>query len=226
MSGHYLPAGFESYKRKDYFESDGDSDDGLNDIVYPTLPPVIKVSPVTEESKVVQNSPSTSDNLDGNQSKSPSTEGELEEENNRSKREYSVNRYDPENGDKSEENGNDQKEKQVKENEKNDKDFQISWFNDDPPTSSTNSLSPDPSQNRETRSPSPGMLLMEDVRLATINGDLDYIKQQMSIDHGFFIDTVLKNGWTILMFACDFGFTHIVQYCLDLNSDPNFHFGK
>lgn len=76
---------------------------------------------------------------------------------------------------------------------------------------------------RSTRSPSPGSLVLDDIRLGVINGNLDYLKSQIECENNFFMDTILKAGWTSLLFAANNGHKHIVHYLLEKGSDPNFH---
>src|SRR5207245_2796307 len=81
-------------------------------------------------------------------------------------------------------------------------------------------------RSQNSRSPSPGGLMLDDIRLAVINGNLDYFQSSVERDSGFFIDTILKSGWTALMYASSCGHPHIVHYCLEKGADPNYHRGK
>jgi ankyrin repeat protein len=78
---------------------------------------------------------------------------------------------------------------------------------------------------RSSLSPSSGSLVLDDIRLGVINGNLDYFKSQIECENNFFIDTVLKAGWTSLMYASNNGHKDLVHYCLESGADPNYHKG-
>lgn len=42
---------------------------------------------------------------------------------------------------------------------------------------------------------------------------------------GINADTILKSGWTGLMYACSVGHGDITEYLLQKGADPNFHHG-
>lgn len=74
------------------------------------------------------------------------------------------------------------------------------------------------------RSPTPSALILDDIRSAVIVGNLEFLKKQVEDEtRPFFIDTILKAGWTTLMYAASFANAEIVEYCLDQKADPNFH---
>lgn len=70
------------------------------------------------------------------------------------------------------------------------------------------------------------VIVLDDIRMAVVNGNLDYIKSQIELENEFEIDTILKSGWTSLMYAANSGQPEIVRYCLEKSADPNWHKGK
>ncbi|XP_006816395.1 ankyrin repeat, SAM and basic leucine zipper domain-containing protein 1-like [Saccoglossus kowalevskii] len=102
-----------------------------------------------------------------------------------------------------------------------------------PPTPNSNFRAPLPelrkrsnSFGRRKRSPrrrdkqgSP--LVVDDLRSAVIRGNLAEV--QSYIDKGVPVDSILKTGWTALMYAASFGSADIVKLLLDRGADANFH---
>ena len=43
---------------------------------------------------------------------------------------------------------------------------------------------------------------------------------------GFDVNSVLKGGWTALMYACEYGNQAIIQLLLERGANPNSHKGK
>ncbi|XP_048739519.1 ankyrin repeat, SAM and basic leucine zipper domain-containing protein 1-like [Ostrea edulis] len=61
----------------------------------------------------------------------------------------------------------------------------------------------------------------DDFRMAVSRGNLDAIKT--FIEKGYNVNTVLKCGWTPLMYAANFAFPQIVKSLLDNGADPHHH---
>ncbi|XP_042896507.2 ankyrin repeat, SAM and basic leucine zipper domain-containing protein 1 [Parasteatoda tepidariorum] len=62
---------------------------------------------------------------------------------------------------------------------------------------------------------------LDDLRYAITTGNLETTKDILS--KGIWIDTILKAGWTGLMYACSSGHSNIVSYFLENKADPNYH---
>ncbi|KAG8335352.1 Asz1p [Homalodisca vitripennis] len=65
------------------------------------------------------------------------------------------------------------------------------------------------------------MEAIHDLRLATIRGDLQAVKD--ALDKGLTVNQPLKGGWTALMYACSLGHPLIVEFLLQQGANPNFH---
>ncbi|KFM69293.1 Ankyrin repeat, SAM and basic leucine zipper domain-containing protein 1, partial [Stegodyphus mimosarum] len=65
--------------------------------------------------------------------------------------------------------------------------------------------------------------LLDDLRYAVLQGNLDIIKDILS--KNIWVDTILKAGWTGLMYACSAGHPEVVEFFLEKKADPNFHKG-
>ncbi|KAF8783318.1 Ankyrin repeat like protein [Argiope bruennichi] len=63
--------------------------------------------------------------------------------------------------------------------------------------------------------------ILDDLRYAVMQGNLDTIKNILS--KGICVDTILKAGWTSLMYACSSGQAEVVAYLLENKADPNYH---
>lgn len=61
----------------------------------------------------------------------------------------------------------------------------------------------------------------DEFRMAIMRGNLAVV--QSIVQQGFVVDTVMKSGWTGLMFACSCGESEIVDFLLEHKADPNFH---
>ncbi len=84
-----------------------------------------------------------------------------------------------------------------------------------------------PGSPTTTRRPvSPSSLILSRVRNLVIAGQLEPLEELLSTTPNFFIDAILKAGWTALMYASYRGYPEIVQFCLKRGSDPNYHKGK
>ncbi|GFT84791.1 ankyrin repeat, SAM and basic leucine zipper domain-containing protein 1 [Nephila pilipes] len=62
---------------------------------------------------------------------------------------------------------------------------------------------------------------LDDLRYAVMQGDLETTKNIIS--KGICVDTILKAGWTGLMYACSSGQVEIVSFLLEKKADPNYH---
>lgn len=65
-------------------------------------------------------------------------------------------------------------------------------------------------------------LVFDDLRYAILQGNLDSTKhlyESNDID----VDTILKSGWTGLMYACSVGHSEIVDFLLQRHANPNYH---
>ncbi|CAL1268109.1 unnamed protein product [Larinioides sclopetarius] len=62
---------------------------------------------------------------------------------------------------------------------------------------------------------------LDDLRYAVMQGNLETTKNILS--KGICVDTILKAGWTSLMYACSSGQAEVVAYLLEKKADPNYH---
>lgn len=62
--------------------------------------------------------------------------------------------------------------------------------------------------------------LFDDFRFAVMHGNLELVSS--FIEKGIPVDSVLKAGWTALMYACSCGHHEIVKYLLEKKANPNF----
>ncbi|XP_054716312.1 ankyrin repeat, SAM and basic leucine zipper domain-containing protein 1-like [Uloborus diversus] len=63
--------------------------------------------------------------------------------------------------------------------------------------------------------------LLDDLRYAVNQGNVETVKAILSKD--IWVDTILKSGWTSLMFACSAGNLELVQFLLEEKANPNYH---
>ncbi|KAK3585906.1 hypothetical protein CHS0354_038442 [Potamilus streckersoni] len=75
------------------------------------------------------------------------------------------------------------------------------------------------SHQTESKSMSQG-----DFQMAVLRGNKDTVQQ--FLDKGFKVDTVLKSGWSGLMYAANTGNADMVKLLLDKGANPNFHTDK
>lgn len=62
---------------------------------------------------------------------------------------------------------------------------------------------------------------LDDLRYAVMQGNLETTKSIIS--KGICVDTILKAGWTALMYASSSGQAEIVAFLLEKSADPNYH---
>ncbi|XP_013775004.2 ankyrin repeat, SAM and basic leucine zipper domain-containing protein 1-like isoform X1 [Limulus polyphemus] len=74
------------------------------------------------------------------------------------------------------------------------------------------------SQRRDRQEPP---VHLDNMRMAVMQGNLNVLSSILGEDIN--IDTVLKAGWTALMYACSCGHHEIVEFLLKKNANPNFH---
>ena len=67
--------------------------------------------------------------------------------------------------------------------------------------------------------------LLQQIRSAALNNDLKAFITLLDDNPGFFIDAILKAGWTALMYGAYRSNVDIVQECLLRGADPNYHKG-
>jgi len=70
-----------------------------------------------------------------------------------------------------------------------------------------------------------GSDLLQQVRAAALNNELDNLCGLLNDNPGFFIDAILKAGWTALMCGSYRANVDIVDECLARGADPNYHKG-
>ncbi|KAJ6215951.1 hypothetical protein RDWZM_010451 [Blomia tropicalis] len=70
---------------------------------------------------------------------------------------------------------------------------------------------------------SPSSMILTKVRQCVITGQLQQLETLLDATPNFFIDAILKAGWTALMYASYRGYPDIVEYCLKRGSDSNYH---
>ena len=70
--------------------------------------------------------------------------------------------------------------------------------------------------------PSPGALVLDDIRMAVMNGNINFLKAHLENNSGFFVDAVLKSGWTSLMYAASCAKPDILRYLLEYKADANY----
>lgn len=64
------------------------------------------------------------------------------------------------------------------------------------------------------------------VRNLVISGQLEPLEALLDSMPNFFIDAILKAGWTALMYAAYRGHPHLLRLCLERGADPNYQKGK
>ncbi|KAI1278687.1 Ankyrin repeat, SAM and basic leucine zipper domain-containing protein 1 [Halotydeus destructor] len=78
--------------------------------------------------------------------------------------------------------------------------------------------------DREAGRPTtPIAIVLDDIRNAIINDNVEYIELNADPANGYPVDTLLKNGWTALMYSAGQAFPELVQFFLVNGADPNFH---
>ncbi|XP_076358581.1 LOW QUALITY PROTEIN: ankyrin repeat, SAM and basic leucine zipper domain-containing protein 1-like [Tachypleus tridentatus] len=73
-------------------------------------------------------------------------------------------------------------------------------------------------QRRERQEPP---VVLDNMRMAVMQGNLTVLSSILGEDIN--VDTVLKAGWTALMYSCSCGHHEIVEFLLKKNASPNFH---
>ncbi|XP_062592000.1 ankyrin repeat, SAM and basic leucine zipper domain-containing protein 1-like isoform X1 [Saccostrea cucullata] len=76
-------------------------------------------------------------------------------------------------------------------------------------------------EQSKIRSREPATVGSDDFRMAVLRGNLDAVKS--FIDQGYNVNTVLKCGWTPLMYAASSALPHVVKFLLDNGADPHSH---
>ncbi|KAH9520711.1 ankyrin repeat, SAM and basic leucine zipper [Dermatophagoides farinae] len=70
---------------------------------------------------------------------------------------------------------------------------------------------------------SPSSLLLQQVYETIINRRLDQLQTILENVSNFFIDSILRSGWTALMYASYFAYPEFIQFCLKRGADVNYH---
>ena len=83
-----------------------------------------------------------------------------------------------------------------------------------------------PASPTARRPVSPSSLILSKVRNLVIGGQLEPLQELLDGTPNFFIDSILKAGWTTLMYASYRGYPEIVEFCLKRGSDANYHKGN
>lgn len=65
-------------------------------------------------------------------------------------------------------------------------------------------------------------LVFDDLRYAILQGNMESTRNLYE-SNDINVDTILKSGWTGLMYACSVGHADITKYLLQRGADPNFH---
>lgn len=76
------------------------------------------------------------------------------------------------------------------------------------------------------RSISPSSLILEQIYQTILDRKIDQLQILLENMPNFFIDSILRSGWTALMYSAYFAFPEFVQFCLKRGADPNYYNGS
>ncbi|KAH9418073.1 ankyrin repeat, SAM and basic leucine zipper [Dermatophagoides pteronyssinus] len=83
-----------------------------------------------------------------------------------------------------------------------------------------------PTMFENQRSISPSSLILEQIYQTILDRKIDQLQILLENMPNFFIDSILRSGWTALMYSAYFAFPEFVQFCLKRGADPNYYNGS